>query len=83
MAFRCRDCGDEDYLCERKERGRSDVCDTCWEVRGQFVKAIDCGLVTHEQMMHCQRGRYTRRKKMLAVMAEAIHAEGCEDKAYP
>ena len=72
---RCADCGDRDYVCQHKEFGRSDVCDTCMEVRTRFVRGITAGLFTVEQITHCQRGRYTRRKKMEAAMAEAIYDE--------
>lgn len=45
--FKCRDCGTADFKCERSQRShRPDVCDDCWDLRGQLIPAVQSGKIT-------------------------------------
>lgn len=82
MGARCKDCGDAEYETTRRTRvsgnrcsERHWCCDVCWEVRMQFVRAMDNGLIPIEQAQRCQRGGFRRRKMMQDAIAEGIHNE--------
>lgn len=51
--FKCRDCGTPDYQCERSTR--ADVCDDCWDLRGQLIPAVQSGKITIPEFQALQK----------------------------
>ena len=62
----CADCDRRDVGPDWHRAGT--ICPICWDVRMRFVKAAGEGKITKEQLINTQRGRHTRRKKMLRIL---------------
>src|SRR3990167_5141961 len=71
--MKCHDCGEE-ITRENMTRnwGRTDICDSCLELRGKLVEAIGAGKLTQEQIAYIQKGKYTRRKKIQVALRKEI-----------
>ena len=71
--MKCRD-GGEEITRENMTRnwGRTDICDSCLELRGKLVEAIGAGKLTQEQIAYIQKGKYTRRKKIQVALRKEI-----------
>lgn len=59
---KCRDCGTKEYLCTRS-RGRTDVCDSCYDKRLGLVNSIDKGDVSKEEIESIQKSMRSGRGK--------------------
>ena len=64
--MKCFDCGDAKYT--TKPGSRDDICVTCWDVRIACVDAMLEGRITRKQFLDCQRGQYTGRRNMQALL---------------
>ena len=68
----CADCDRRDVGPDWHRDGT--ICPTCWDVRTRFVRAIEAGQISQEQIIYTQKGRHTRRNKMLSVLNAAQDA---------
>jgi hypothetical protein len=44
MSYKCHDCGTPEFQCTKSTR--ADVCDVCWELRGQLFPALQSGQIS-------------------------------------
>lgn len=66
----CVDCGNRDYEIARKPVMRDDVCDACWELRGDLIDAMEAKRITPEQFRYAQTGGgLNRSERAKAVLA--------------